>query len=176
MKKRRTLIIALLLVAALALGIGYAGFTSELSIGGEAIQNGISESQVVITKIVRESASADYITVTAECGESGVKNASVDVTGFKEPNEEAVLTVTVSNPHPFEVNMSAPALTITESTNDAGNGAKYFDIQIMNPSAIPASIGADEEVTFQIKIVALTIAPDAHTTNFTVGFSASTRT
>ena len=51
MKKRRTLIIALLLVAALALGIGYAGFTSQLSVDGEAILNGVSTSEVVITKI-----------------------------------------------------------------------------------------------------------------------------
>ena len=37
MKKRRTMIIALLLVAALALGIGYAAVSTELTISGKAI-------------------------------------------------------------------------------------------------------------------------------------------
>ena len=36
MKKRRTLIISLLLVAALALGVGYATITRDLSVQGTA--------------------------------------------------------------------------------------------------------------------------------------------
>jgi len=51
MKKNKTLVIGLLLVAALALGIGYAGFTSDMSVGGEAIISGISEGNVLITSI-----------------------------------------------------------------------------------------------------------------------------
>ena len=51
MKKRRTLIISLLLVAALALGIGYAGFTSELMINGDAVMNSTTTSQVVIESV-----------------------------------------------------------------------------------------------------------------------------
>ena len=176
MKKKRTLIVGLLLVAALALGIGYAGFTSELSIGGEAILGGVSESEVVIKsiKIADGESSGDHITINVT-GED-TKSATVDVTGFKEPNEYAILTVTVSNPHPFAVNMSAPALVINETTNNITGGGTYFDITLVDPSSIPTSVTADGEVTFQIRVEANVITSDAHTTNFSVTFSATTRT
>ena len=90
MKKRRTLIVALLLVAALALGIGYAGFTSELSIGGEAILLGVSESKVVIQNvdIVNDvDSSGDHIVAAPEG--LGTKSATIDVSGFAELDELA---------------------------------------------------------------------------------------
>ena len=176
MKKRRTLIISLLFVTALALGIGYAGFTSQLSIGGEAILNGVSESEVVITNIEIERSSGAHITANANCGTSGTKAATVDVSGFKDVDEYAVLTVTVSNPHPFVVNTTDPVLVIDEATNKVGTSeAKYFDIQLVAGQTLPATINADGEATFQIEVTAKTIDPNAHTTNFTVTFSASSR-
>lgn len=176
MKKRRTLIVGLLLVAALALGIGYAGFTSELSIGGEAILGGVSESEVVIKsiKITDGESSGAHITINVT-GED-TKSATVDVTGFKEPHEYAILTVTVSNPHPFAVNMSAPNLVINESTNAITGGGTYFNISLVDAASIPTSIAADGVVTFQIRVEANIITSDAHTTNFSVTFNATTRT
>ena len=174
MKKRRTLIIACLIIASLALGIGYAGFTSELSIGGEAILGGVSESQVVIDSIEIASSSGPHI--TASVNGEGTKAATVDVSGFAEPEEEAELLVTVSNPHPFEVTMSAPTLVINDATNAITGGGTYFDIEIVDPSSIPTSIPADGVVTFRIYVKANVITADAHTTNFSVTFSASTRT
>lgn len=176
MKKRRTLIISLLLIAALALGIGYAGFTSQLSIGGEAILNGVSESEVVITKIEIAESSGNHITANANCGTNGTKAATVDVSGFKDVNESAVLTVTVSNPHPFAVTTTAPALVIDEATNKVGSTeAKYFDIKLVDGQTLPATIAAGDTATFQINVTAKTIDPNAHTTNFTVTFNASSR-
>ena len=176
MKKRRTLIISLLLVAALALGIGYAGFTSQLSIGGEAILSGVSESEVVITKIEIAESSGNHITANANCGANGTKAATVDVSGFKDVDEYAVLTVTVSNPHPFAVNTTTPVLVVDEATNKVGTTAsKYFDIELVAGQTLPATIAADGTATFQIKVTAKTIDPNAHTTNFTVTFSASSR-
>ena len=177
MKKRRTLIISLLLVAALALGVGYAGFTSQLSIGGEAILNGVSESEVVITKIeiTETSDNVDYITANANCGTNGTKAATVDVSGFKEVNEYAILTVTVSNPHPFTVNTTTPVLVVDAATNKVGSTENvYFEI-VKYGTDLPTTIAADGTETFQIKVTAKTIDPNAHTTNFTVTFNASSR-
>ncbi len=176
MKKRRTLIVGLLLVAALALGIGYAGFTSELSIGGEAILGGVSESQVVIKSIEIKDGESSGNHIVANVSGEETKAATVDVTGFKEKGEFALLTVTVENPHAFEVNMSAPALVMTGSTNNITGGGTYFDITLEDEASIPTFIEAHNTVTFQIKVKANVITPDAHTTNFTVTFSASTRT
>ena len=178
MKKRRTLIIALLLVAALALGIGYAGFTSQLSVDGEAILNGVSTSEVVITKIeiVEKTEGANYITCESNCGENGTKSATVDVAGFKEVNEYAIIEVTVSNPHPFEVTTTAPALVVDSATNTipGENAGNYFDITL-HGEPLASTIAADGTETFQVKIVAKVITPDAHTTNFDIDFNASTR-
>ena len=172
MKKRRTLIITCLLIAALALGIGYAGFTSDLSVSGEAVIGATDVSQVVISNITLADSSTAEITVTPDG--LNTKAATVDVTGFKEPNEYAVIDVTVSNPHPFAVSLSAPALTITN--NDLTGGGSYFAIEIVDPTSIPTTIAADGSVTFQVRVQANVITADAHTTNFRIDFSASTRT
>ena len=176
MKKRRTLIVGLLLVAALALGIGYAGFTSELSIGGEAILGGISESKVVIKNIEIEDGNSSGEHIVATPSGLGTKAATVDVTGFAEVDEYAILTVTVENPHAVEVSMSAPQLVITESTNVIEGDDTYFAINLVDAASIPTTIAAHDTVTFQVKVKANVITPNAHTTNFTITFSASTRT
>ena len=179
MKRKRTLIISLLLVAALALGIGYAGFTSQLSIGGEAVLGGVSESQVVITSIELESVSGSItqsdVTVTDNCGDAGTKNATVDVSGFKEVDDTVTLLVTVSNPHAFEVTMSDPLLSYPDTTNIISGSDTYFDFEIVDPTSIPDTIEAHNEVTFKVSIKANIITPDAHTSNFNIGFAASTR-
>ncbi len=173
MKKKRTLIVGLLLVAALALGIGYAGFTSDLSLGGKAILDGVSESKVVIKNIEIEAGNSSGDHIVATPGNLNTEAATVDVTGFKAPTDYAILTVTVANPHPFAVNMTAPNLVIND--NDIAGGT-YFDITLDNSTPIPTSIGAEDEITFQIKVEANVITPDAHTTSFTVTFSASAGT
>ena len=180
MKKRRTLIIALLLIAALALGIGYAGFTSELTISGDAVMNSTTTSQVVIEKVEINSKSGDI-----ELNVSGeeTKTVNADLTGFATTQDYVVLDVTVSNPHEFPVTISAP--TLTAQNNDITGGSKYFDIEILNAASIPAEIAAAEYVsgtltpktiTFQYKISAKTIPADAHTVSYTITANASTRT
>ena len=79
MKKRRSSIISLLLVAALALGIGYAGFTSELTISGDAVMNATSTSLVNISNVTEVSKSGD-LTLSPE--NLGSKTVGVDITGF----------------------------------------------------------------------------------------------
>ena len=55
MKKRRSLVIAALLVAALALGIGYAGLSQEVKITGDIASSAVTfdvvftESNMVVT-------------------------------------------------------------------------------------------------------------------------------
>lgn len=179
MKKRRTLVISLLLVAALALGIGYAGFTSELMINGDAVMNSTTTSQVVI-----ESVDIDQKNGEIQLTKTGEKSKTVnaDLTGFATSKDYVILTVVVSNPHEFPVNISAPA--ITAQNNDV-NGSKYFEIELLNKESIPTSIEAAtyvdgtltaKTISFQYKISAKTIPADAHTVSYTITANASTRT
>ena len=181
MKKRRTLIISLLLIAALALGIGYAGFTSELTISGDAVINSTTTSQVVIEKVEINSKSSENIKLNFS-GE-GTKTVNADLTGFATTQDYVVLDVTVSNPHEFPVTISEPMLTA--QNNEITGGSKYFDIEILNAADIPGEIAAAEYVsgtltpktiTFQYKISAKTIPADAHTVSYTITANASTRT
>lgn len=175
MKKRRTLILTLLLVAALALGIGYAGFTSELTLGGEAILGGVSESNVVIKSVAIESGNSSGAHIVANASGEGTKSATVDVTGFEKVGEYAILTVVVENPHEFDVNLTVKDLV--EANNIISGTDKYFTIEYdTSVHPLPTSVDATGTASFQIKVTANVITPDAHTSNFTVGITASTRT
>lgn len=172
MKKRRTLILSLLLVSALALGLGYAGFTSDLSLTGEAILGGVSESQVVIKTVEIEDGNSSGAHIVASATGEGTKAATVDVTGFERVNEYALVTVVVENPHEFDVNLTVKDLVI--ANNIISGTDEYFTIEY--EGSLPTSIAATSTASFQIRITANVITPDAHTSNFTVGITASTRT
>ena len=180
MKKRRTLIVALLLVAALALGIGYAGFTSELLINGDAVMNATTTSLVNIKDVVISEKNGD---IELNASGQGTKTVNADLTGFSTSQDYVVLTVTVENPHEFEVTLSAPTLTAQNNEVTPG-GDNYFEIEILNPTAIPTTLPAAEYVsgtltpstiTFQYKISASTIPADAHTVSYTITANATTR-
>lgn len=172
MKKRRTLIISLLLIAALALGIGYAGFTSDLTLTGEAILGGVSESKVVIKTVSIEEGDSSGAHIVASATGEGTKSANVDVTGFEKIGEYALVTVVVENPHEFDVNLTVKDLVI--ANNIISGTDEYFTIEYEGD--LPTTIAATSTAEFQIRITANVITPDAHTSNFTVGITASTRT
>ena len=90
MKKRRTLVISLLLVAALALGIGYAEMSKMLTINGDGILNQKDSSFVV------EFTDGD---ITADCGTVEYNGTSADfnIANISSKGEKAVITLTVTN-------------------------------------------------------------------------------
>jgi len=181
MKRRKTLIISLLLVAALALGIGYAGFTSELLINGDAVLNGTDTSLVNIKNVELTEHNGTDVALTVSNLASKTVNA--DVTGFRTTQDYAILTVTIENPHEFAVNLSAPVLTENNNTV-AGGSDKYLKMELLDQASIPTSIPAatyvsgtltPATVTFQYKITPLVIPADAHTVSYTISSFASTR-
>ena len=92
MKKRRTLIISLLLIAALCLGIGYAALGRDLQINGSANLQGNNENfDIVFTS---GSAKNNMATVTVA---EGTTTASYVIDGLSKIGDEEVITFTIKN-------------------------------------------------------------------------------
>ena len=129
MKKRRTIIISLLLVAALVLGVGYAEMTRMLTINGDAILNQNNDSFVV--EFTDKSITADKGSVTIN-GTS----ADFNIENIADIGDKAVITLTVTNNSPANdlkaelISMTPANYTLTYedgSTVDESSG-KFFTI------------------------------------------------
>ena len=117
MKKRRTLIISLLLVAALMLGIGYAALSRELMISSNAILNpDANDFAVEITD--SSTSNADF--ATTSIGDSKT-TATYEVKGLSKKGEAVTLTYTVTN-NTVDVNAELTGRSMTEGSLFIGDG------------------------------------------------------
>lgn len=105
MKKRRTLIISLLLVAALVLGVGYAATVVNLSVTNN-VSAAPSNADVVFT--------AGTISVTGVDGEDGslstndgigTKAVKVNLTRMQKPEHVTTITLTIKNNSAYSVKL-----------------------------------------------------------------------
>ena len=173
MKKRRTLIIALLLIAALALGIGYAAFSSRMAINGEAILPGVQVSEVVFTNATKTGGN-DHITVSVSGQNSN--SLTVNVSGFQHVDENVTVTAVIENPHPFEVTLTTPAIKFVETAGTQVDQSDYFKVEMVGtpPTSISAATDADTPATTTMvfKVTAKDITASAKTQNFVISFLA----
>lgn len=173
MKKRRTLIISILLIAAICLGIGYAGFTSDMLVNSEAIL-GPKQSEVHFSDAVKKDTTSPGIEVTVV----GIKDAQgnllkarsfdLTVSNFSGANETAEVDVTIENPHDFEVRIEKLTIEADKKTNQAG--VQYFTVT--ETLGNNTTIAAGQSKTFTIKVVCNASSPDKITENFEVKFAA----
>ena len=156
MKKRRTLVIGLLLVAALALGIGYAGITATLSVNGTAkttptdidivfIQDGSSISDANAANADREAA------IIAASSLSGF--GSTDVTfhayNLRDQGDSVTAVLVIENKSNYAVTLSAPSL-VSEPTNftiTMGNYANVAGSDAYNSSTKVLAAGGKVQFT-----------------------------
>ena len=116
MKRRRTLIVALLLVAALALGIGYAAITDTLTIGGNASVKPHQENFEVIFKEIKNQ---DKCTAAIQTDKTV---ATFTTTQLVEGGDTASATfVVVNNSDEYSATIDAPTIAIA-------TGGEYFDV------------------------------------------------
>ena len=169
MKKRRTLIISLLLVAALALGIGYASFASEMMINGEAKLNA-TDSKVVFTDATPLTGTTDGVTVSPT-GLS-TKSLTLDVAGFLNAGDTAVVQVTISNPHDFDVSIS-DYTNVTGIDRVNADGTPYFSITASDEIDNDVVIPAGEDLTFTLTFVCNATSASVVNENFTITFKAN---
>lgn len=172
MKKRRTLIIALLFIATLCLGIGYAAFSSRMAINGEAILPGVQVSEVVFTD-AEKTGGDDHITVSVSGQNSN--SLTVNVSGFQHVDDTVTVTATISNPHPFEVTLTDPAIKFVEQAGTQVDTSDYFTVEIVNKSntiAAAADAATPSTTTLVFKVTAKDITASAKTQNFVISFLA----
>ena len=116
MKKRRNLIIALLLIAALALGIGYAAVTDTLSIGGNATVKPHQENLIVEFDSIKNPSKCTAAIQTDKTV------ATFTTTQLVNGGETATATFVVKNNSPeYSATIDAPSIVIT-------TGDLYFNV------------------------------------------------
>ena len=146
MKKRRTLIISLLLVAALCLGIGYASVTDILDISGivEANGSGMAEDfdgDVYFSAISGNTGKASESRLIGDKSD----NASFHVDGLSALDETVSVTYTIQNDYSSSVWVSL--ITPSNDSND------YLEIthDLTLYEEIPAGGSIDVTVTARVK-------------------------
>ncbi len=132
MKKRRTLVISLLLIAALALGIGYAALSRELMITSAAnLSPDQNDFDIVFTDatVVNDP---DNLLATASVTGTGT-TANYTITGLSKQNDSVTIEFTVQNKTPdVYANLTGVSLTpgtlyVGDGTATTGNVSDYFN-------------------------------------------------
>ena len=96
MKKRRTLIITALLLAALVLGIGYAALSRELVIGSEAnLAPNEKNFDIVFTSAGIDN--SDYGSASLTGDQNNATTAHYTLTGLSAQGDKAVMTFVIKN-------------------------------------------------------------------------------
>ena len=109
MKKRRTLIISLLLIAALALGIGYAGYTIDLDIDGSAaVTTDPTDLQIEFVAYDAENAAltTDPTLAVGTLSDTNKLRAQIDANGFTEGGQSVVVTYRIANIGSYDANIA----------------------------------------------------------------------
>jgi hypothetical protein len=143
MKKRRTLVISLLLIAALALGIGYAGVSTTLKITGtassaqQAIDVVFTEGIKKETSSVNDDVKANILATSDAAFTSETIEVKPVVKGLTYKDDSITFTYTITNKNDYDVTLAKPTITyaantvLNVTTNFAGDtmtlaaGAKY---------------------------------------------------
>ncbi len=175
MKRRRSLVIALLLVASLALGIGYAAFTVNMEIGGN-ISVG-APAPAVTFSAVAEQVVKGGITSGNNYGKDAIGGQSIDlnVGGFRNAGDKVVVTYTVKNDHDFPVSVSAPAVNFTNtgSNYDANISIVAGAFEGLDSNGYIAANGGTATFTVTITLDKSFATEASITQNFRVEFTAT---
>lgn len=132
MKKRRTMIVALLLVAALCLGIGYAALSRELVISSTANLSPNDQNFEVV--FISADVDKDELATASVTGTSTTANYTI--TGLSKVNDTVTMTFVIQNKTAdIDANLkgystTAGDLYLGEGTATPGVVSDYFDKQI----------------------------------------------
>ncbi len=168
MKRRRSLVIALLLVAALALGIGYATITRDLTVQGTAKTNPADIDVVFAegTKIEGATANAgtDHdarvtaIETASSVGTYGDKVISFNALGLQKAGETVTAVFYVVNNNTYPVTLTTPAVEDSQTTNTLEHfsvqvgGYKYINPETQQEVDFTGNLAAGQTVFFRVTV------------------------
>ena len=160
MKKRRTLIISLLLVAALALGIGYAALSSTLQVNG-VIENDPANVNVVFTGSTMNATSPTTARVqsildASDAGVTGTAVLSIQAGGLKEVGDTVTFDLEITNKGNLTVEVAE--LLPTEEFE-----CEFYSLEIDSWDAnIQLEPNATANATVTVKVIKLTDTQEIH--------------
>ena len=161
MKKRRTLIISLLLVAALALGIGYAALSSTLQING-VIENDPANVNVVFTNSTMTATSptdtrVQSIIDASDAGVTGTAVLSIQAGGLKEKGDSVTFDLEITNKGNLTVELEE--LVPTEPF-----ACDFYSLEIVDGWATGDTLapGDTETVKVVVTVIKLTDTQEIH--------------
>ena len=173
MKKRRTLVISLLLIAALALGIGYAALSTDLTVNGS-----VSNSPHPIDVTFKEgSITAGAGLASAEAASkvvctNGAKSATFDVAGLVHQGDKVVATFTVVNNNKYSVTLNTPTITETDAHQFFTATTTWLDAEGAATTTTP-TLAAGATATFQITVTMDKNTAETYTGDFVLTVTAT---
>ena len=168
MKKRRRLITAVLLIAALTLGVGYAALSDVLDIQGTAeISAGIAEE--AFNQDVYFSAVTSGTGITASINVDNNDKGSFTATGFSQVGDKVSCTFTITNDSEhYDADVTPKLLQ--------NSNAEFFGISSdweSTMQTIPA--GESKTITITVELIKLPTASEGLTTaSFNIELTAIT--
>ena len=173
MKKRRTLIISLLLIAALALGIGYAALSTDLTVSG-AVSNAPHPIDVTFQEgsITAGAGLASAEAVSKVICTNGAKSATFDVAGLIHKDDKVVATFTVVNNNKYAVTLNTPTITETDANNFFTATTTWLDDN-GDATATAPRLEAGETATFQITVTMDKNTAETYTGDFVLTVTAT---
>ena len=190
MKKRKSVVVAFLLVAALLLGVGYAALTDTLTIAGQAnVTTGKAEEELNLDVYFDKDQAKAFSTT----GTSGIADtasvladpdrASFTVNSLALANEIATFTFVVVNDGNHEATLSTPSITIRDLIADGtdvetdNDGVFEVDTSWDNPileAATDAEHPGTATLTVTVKLYDVGTNPEhAITGYFDITFTAT---
>ena len=149
MKRRRTLITSLLLVAALVLGIGYAALTDVLDINGSATINQSAAEDAFDMDVYFSAAVANEEGNTASVNSNDNDKASFTVNTLKGKGDVATFTFTIKNDGDVDA-----VVTPTLAATGGNTNPEYFKVSSdWDGQAKTIAAGGSETYTVTIELL-----------------------
>ena len=151
MKKRRTLVISALLVAALALGIGYAALSQDVKITGDIASSAvIFDVQFTSSEMEVSAVTPEYKTEIERLSSKGTTGSPMihlKAAGLKEAGDKVTYTLVLTNKSDIDVTLTA--LQLVDS--DTSEAIDLTDTDALNDHFAPFTFkvtgcSADQEL------------------------------
>ena len=182
MKSRKIVIVAFVLIAAIALGIGYAQLSTTLAIGGNATIDLEAAEANFNNKIYFANPAVDTVNSTGTGGSDTKADtivltnsdyATIGVQTLAVKDEKAVFTVDIKNDSNVPVLISVETAKLSGGENPNNSNSEYFRIDYAysrNDMTIPSG----ESMTVTITVTVIKAVTVATSTSFGIEYTATT--